>query len=66
MNPSGQTHEYEPNEFSQIVFGVSQIVEFEAHSSISTQIPSDGFVPSKHKTLQSNPSPSKPSSQMQP
>ena len=66
MNPSGQTHEYEPNEFLQIVFGVSQIVEFNSHSSISIHLPPDAFVPGKHKTLQLNPSPSKPSWQIQP
>ena len=66
MNPSGQAQEYEPKEFSQIVFGVSQIVEFSEHSSISMHVPPDGFVPSKHNTLQLNPSPSNPSSQMHP
>ena len=66
MNPSGQTQAYEPNEFLQIVFGVSQIVEFISHSSISMHVPPDDFVPSKHNTLQLNPSPSNPSSQMHP
>ena len=36
MNPSGQTQEYEPNVFLQILFRCWHIVEFWAHSTIST------------------------------
>ena len=44
MNPSGQAQVYEPNEFLQIVFGLSQIVEFISHSSISMHVPPEGAV----------------------